>query len=274
MTNIESSSIVLQWDAVNELFTTILIIWYSSPRSFSKHITGDETSFEITELTLDAVYTITARAKNSCGSGKQFSTSITLSASTTSNTFSVKSVIIVSTNPVASMSTVYTSMINPSTISTNSMYPSTTATNSMNPSTTLTSSMNPSTTSNNSMNPSTTLTSSMNPSTTANNSMNPSTTATNSMNPSATSTYSMNPSTTSTYSMITTSIGTVINSVRSTTTAVSNPIITISTDTILLSTSPAKATMGDNNSEFSIIIIIVMNVRCYIQMYIEHFISE
>ena len=83
------------------------------------------------------------------------------------------------------------------------------------------------------------------------------TTAIISMNPSA---NSINPTNISTNSMITTSIGMVINSIETTTTAVNYPIFTISTDTLLLPTSPAKTTLADKNSKFSIIITVVANV--------------
>ena len=211
---IENSSIVAQWEAVDDSpITTYIVNWYSSSLDTdSKTLT--QTSYTITGLTLNTSYAITAFALNDCGSGPKFTTSIGLSATTTSTSSSISPTVTVSTstNPIAIMST-DTTMMNTSTNSANSINPSTTSTNSMSPSTTSTNLMNPS--------------------------------------------YSA----TSTNSMITTSIDTAINNVRTTTTAVNNPIITISTDTLLLSTSPAQTTMA---SELSIIIIIVMIVHTYV----------
>ena len=214
MTNIESSSIVVQWNEVEDSrITSYLITWYSSSvQLVTKRLSSDQASYAITGLTLNTVYTIHAFAQNNCGSGPKFTTSIILSTTTTS-TSSISPIVTTSTNPMATMSANATIM-NPNT---NSIYTSTTPPYSMSPSTTSMNSMNPTTTS-------------------------------DSINPSATS-------------MITTSINTAINNVRTTTTAVNNPINTISTGTLFLSTSPAQTTMADNNSEFSSIIVMVMNVH-------------
>ena len=225
MTNIESSSIVVQWNKVKDSrITSYLITWYSSSvQLVTKRLSSDQASYTITGLTLNTVYTIHAFAQNNCGSGPKFTTSIILSTTTTSTTSSISPTVTTSTNPMATMSANAT-IVNPNTNSTNSIYTSTTPPYSMSPSATSTNSMNPSTTSD-----------------------------------------SINSSATSTNSMIITSIDT---DVRTTTTAVSSFIITISTDTLLLSTSPAKTTMADNNSEFSSIIVIVMNVHTYIRSYV------
>ena len=216
MTIIEHSSIVVQWDVVEDSRRTIYTVtWFGSSEgnvhSDTKRL-SDQTSYEITGLTLNTVYSITVFAtfaESACGSGPKFTTSIILSTTTTPTSSSTSPTVTTSTNPMATMSANATIM-NPNTNSANSIYTSTTPLYSMNP-----------------------------------------TTTSDSINPSATS-------------MITTSIDTAINNVRTTTTAVNNPINTISTGTLLLSTSPAKATMADNNSEFSIIINIVMNVHSYI----------
>ena len=220
MTNIESSSIVVQWNKIEDSrITSYLVAWFSSSvQLVTKRLSSDQASYAITGLTLNTVYTIHAFAQNNCGSGPKFTTSIILSTTTTS-TSSISPIVTTSTNPMATMSANATIM-NPSTNSANSIYTSTTPPYSMSPSTTLMNSMNPTTTSD-----------------------------------------SINPSATSTNSMITTSINTAINNVRTTTTAVNNPINTISTGTLFLSTSPAQTTMADNNSEFSSIIVMVMNVH-------------
>ena len=188
MTTIESSSIVVQWDAMDDsLITTYALTWFSSARDLVSHRT-EQTSYTINGLILNTVYVIIAFAMNSCGTGPKFTTSVILSASTTSTTSSITPTVTPSTSPVTIMSTVYTTMINPST----------------------------------------------------------------------TSIISTNPSANSFNSMISTSIDTVINSVESTTTTINNLISNISTYTILLSTSPAKTTMANNNnSEFSVIVILL-----------------
>ena len=211
MTNIESSSIVVQWDAGKDSRTTTYVVtWFSSLRDLVNDKVVDLKSFTINGLTLNKVYIMTAFALNDCGSGPKLTTSIILSTNTTSTTSSITPTVTANTNPVTIMSTVYTTMINPST------------------------------------------------------------TSTISMNPITASTISMNSSTALTNSMITASIVTVINIAETTTTAVNNPIIAVSTDTLLISTSPAKTNMAVKNSEFSIIVIIVLSVHSYI----EHFNTE
>ena len=201
MTTTESSSIVVRWDAVDDsLITGYTLTWFSSARDLVDRRTG-QTSYTINGLTLNTIYTIiiSTYVQNDCGTGPRFTTSIILSASTTSTTSSITptvtpsitSTVTASTNPVTIMSTVYPTIINPSTAST----------------------------------------------------------------------ISIISSTTSTILTITTSIGTVINTAETTTTAINIPIITISTDTVFFSTSPAKTTMADKNGELTELSIFIMNVR-------------
>ena len=49
----------------------------------------EQTSYTITGLTLDTVYTITVTAANRCGSGPEFTTSVSFSNNATSTTSTV-----------------------------------------------------------------------------------------------------------------------------------------------------------------------------------------
>ena len=100
MKNIESSSIVVQWDAVDDSFTT-LVAWIRAGGSSPQVATlTEQTSYTITGLTLDIVYTITVTAANDCGQGPEFRTSIILSINTTFTTSSINSYVTASTNPM------------------------------------------------------------------------------------------------------------------------------------------------------------------------------
>ena len=66
MESIESSSIVVQWDVVDDFLPTTYIVTWTSERD---HIIQSETleeqsSYTITGLTLDTVYNITVNATN------------------------------------------------------------------------------------------------------------------------------------------------------------------------------------------------------------------
>ena len=106
MKNIESLSILVQWDAVDDsLPTTYTIIWTDEGGLFEVAILIEQTSYAITGLTLDTVYTITVTAANTCGQGPEFNTSISFSTYTTSTTS-----VTASTNPMIT--------VNPSTTTT------------------------------------------------------------------------------------------------------------------------------------------------------------
>ena len=80
--NPESLSIDIQWNAVNDyLFTSYTIFWGDDVDQFA---TADEpeTSYTITGLTLDTVYTIRVTAANMCGSGSPSRTSVSFPAGT------------------------------------------------------------------------------------------------------------------------------------------------------------------------------------------------
>ena len=75
--NNESLSSVIQWDAVDgSLATNYTVTWTSETDPTQSVATTMETSYTITGLILDTIYTITVAAVNMCGSGPEFTTSI------------------------------------------------------------------------------------------------------------------------------------------------------------------------------------------------------
>ena len=90
MENTESSSIVVQWDEVDSSFPTTYVVTWNNERDHILHsdTTEEQSSYTITNLTLDTVYTITARATNRCGIGPEYSTSVLLTSDTTSSSAS------------------------------------------------------------------------------------------------------------------------------------------------------------------------------------------
>ena len=72
-----SSSIGLQWDAVDaSLPTNYVVTWTNRTNSMQSHTLVARSSYTITGLTLDTVYTITVTASNNCGQGPEYSTSV------------------------------------------------------------------------------------------------------------------------------------------------------------------------------------------------------
>ena len=135
MKNIENSSVVVQWDAVDDFLTTTYVTtwawYYEGEYKFLSAAVIEQTSYTIYRLTLDTVYTIYVTAANRCGSGPEFATSILLSANTTSTTSSISPTVITSTNPMTIMSTASSVTITTSTsivtTTTAMIYPSATA---------------------------------------------------------------------------------------------------------------------------------------------------
>ena len=77
---IRNSSIVVQWDSVDDFLHTTYTIFWTSGRDHAQAVAVDEqTSYTITGLTLDTVYTITVTAVNKCGQGPRFRTTVSLS---------------------------------------------------------------------------------------------------------------------------------------------------------------------------------------------------
>ena len=86
MKNIENSSIVVQLDEVDDSLLTFYTIAWTSERDIEGDIGRggviliEHSSYTITGLTLDTVYTITVTAANECGTAPEYSTSVLLSA--------------------------------------------------------------------------------------------------------------------------------------------------------------------------------------------------
>ena len=124
MKNIESLSIVLQWDAVDDYFpTTYTIIWSDVGDIFNVTTLTGQTSYAITGLTLDTVYIITITPANTCGQGPDFSTSISFSKDTTSTTS-----VTASTSPMTTVNpstTITTTVVTSSNIITTMNIPTT-----------------------------------------------------------------------------------------------------------------------------------------------------
>ena len=73
-------SIVLQWDAVDDfLITTYTVTWSRVGGGLQVATLTEQTSYTITGLTLNTVYTISVTAANMCGSGPEFFTAYILS---------------------------------------------------------------------------------------------------------------------------------------------------------------------------------------------------
>ena len=107
MKNIENLSIVVQWDVVDDsLTTTYTVLWTSESDHNLQSVTlREQSSYTITGLTLDTVYTITVTAANRCGSRPEFATHITFSADATSTTSSISPTVTTSTNSMTILST-------------------------------------------------------------------------------------------------------------------------------------------------------------------------
>ena len=83
MKNMESLSIVVQWNvADNFLDTTYTITWTDERDLFEVATLQEETSHTITGLTLDTVYTISVTASNACGDGPEFRSRISFPTGT------------------------------------------------------------------------------------------------------------------------------------------------------------------------------------------------
>ena len=123
--DIESLSLVVQWDAVEDFIdTTYTLLWSdrTDPTQGVVPLT-EQTSYTITGLTFDTVYTISILAANMCGNGPEFTTSILFAADNTSTISSISPTVTASTStkiahPSTSSSTKVTSYYVPSTTTT------------------------------------------------------------------------------------------------------------------------------------------------------------
>ena len=131
--NTESSSIVVQWDEVDDSLPTTYIVTWTSERDLNNvqvKALEEQSSYTITGLTLDTVYTITVTAQNKCGTGPEYSTSVSLTTDTTSsstsaitNTMTITSAASSSTTTAVAKSSTITktasiAVMNPSTTTT------------------------------------------------------------------------------------------------------------------------------------------------------------
>ena len=103
MKNIMNSSIVVQWDAVDDsLHTAYTIIWTDDRDLHEVDTVDEQTSYTITGLTLDTVYIITVTAANIyCGSGSEFRTSVSLSTDMTSTTSTISPTVTSTVDPMS-----------------------------------------------------------------------------------------------------------------------------------------------------------------------------
>ena len=137
MKNVKNSSIHIQWDAVDDsLTTTTYTVTWTRERDHNLQSATliEQSSYTITGLIFDTVYTITVTAANRCGNGPEFETRVSLSTATTSTTPSVSPTVTTSTNPMTIMSTASSVTITTTTsivtTTTAMIYPSATATTS------------------------------------------------------------------------------------------------------------------------------------------------
>ena len=104
--NIENSTIVVQWDAVdNFLPTTYTIQWTDGGDVNGLDTVEEQTSYTITGLTLDTIYTITIGTANMCGDGPEFQTKTVFSMDANSATSTISPTGTASTNTVTIIST-------------------------------------------------------------------------------------------------------------------------------------------------------------------------
>ena len=103
--NTGSSSIVVQWDEVDDSLPTTYTVTWSSERDLNnvqvKNV-EEQSSYTITGLALDTVYTITVSAVNKCGFGPQYSTNVSLTMDTTSTVYSITSTASLNPSPASS----------------------------------------------------------------------------------------------------------------------------------------------------------------------------
>ena len=120
--NAESSSVVVQWDKVDDSLPTTYTVTWTSERYLndiqSKTI-EEQSSYTITGLTLDTVYIITVYATNKCGTGPEYSASVSLT--TSSNTSAITSTMAIISAASSSTSTGSNAVINPSATTTDSI---------------------------------------------------------------------------------------------------------------------------------------------------------
>ena len=101
----ESSSIVVQWDEVDDSVPTTYIVTWTSERDLNNvqvKALEERSSYTITGLTLDTVYTITVTPYNKCGIGPEYYTSVSLTTDTTSTVYSITPTASLNSSPASS----------------------------------------------------------------------------------------------------------------------------------------------------------------------------
>ena len=82
MKNTESSSLMVQWDEVDDPFPTTYVITWTSGFPIHSVTLIEQSPYTITGLTFDTIYTITVAAVNRCGQGPEFKTNMLYSTDT------------------------------------------------------------------------------------------------------------------------------------------------------------------------------------------------
>ena len=75
-------SIVVQWDEVDHPLPTTYTVWNYWFYYIHAHTLIEQSSYTITGLTLDTVYTVTVTASNRCGTGPEYSTNVSFPTGT------------------------------------------------------------------------------------------------------------------------------------------------------------------------------------------------
>ena len=117
----KDSSIVVQWDKVDDFVPTTYIMTWTDENGHVVESFGlvEWSSYTITGLTLDTVYTITVAGSNICGNGPEYRTNISLSAGNVT--------VITNITPTVNSMTIM-SITGPSTTTTTTVTNSSTAT--------------------------------------------------------------------------------------------------------------------------------------------------
>ena len=110
-----SSSVVVQWDLVDDSPTTAYIIFYTvtwtrdGTNFTQRSVLILQQTFTITGLTLDTVYTITVTARHECGYGPEHRTSVSLTVIISTVTASIAPVTVATYTTTTSITNTFTS---------------------------------------------------------------------------------------------------------------------------------------------------------------------
>ena len=75
--NIVDLSVFIQWNVADDFLpTTFTVIWISEKTRAKSHTLIEQSSYTVTGLTLDTVYTITVTPANRCGTGLEYRTDV------------------------------------------------------------------------------------------------------------------------------------------------------------------------------------------------------